>query len=267
MSERQEDEPIFGEDDVDPWLEALDSVLHEKGRVRARGTTPHPGGFNVRRSHARDTRPRAVAGVADSPAGVAAAADRSRSAGAAHRGEWPGHADADAVVRARRARAARSSSARAASRRRTSARSAGSSRRRDFRRPIVDQDPPEGRVGEEDHMRFQMEKELLERVQGHPNIIELLRLGRGRRPRRSSRRASATRCENDFMILELLDMSLEERLKGSRNRGRRDDLLALRHARAAVPRARVHDPGRERRSSTRTSSATSATATSSRRTC
>jgi serine/threonine protein kinase len=34
------------------------------------------------------------------------------------------------------------------------------------------------------------------------------------------------RVENDFMILELADMSLEERLKGSRNRGMRDDLLA-----------------------------------------
>jgi serine/threonine protein kinase len=33
--------------------------------------------------------------------------------------------------------------------------------------------------------------------------------------------------ENDFMILELLDMSLEERLKGARQKRRRDDLLAV----------------------------------------
>ena len=35
------------------------------------------------------------------------------------------------------------------------------------------------------------------------------------------------RVENDFMILELLDMSLEERLKGARQKRRRDDLLAV----------------------------------------
>src|SRR5690606_8559238 len=35
------------------------------------------------------------------------------------------------------------------------------------------------------------------------------------------------RVENDYVILELLDMSLEERLKGSRNKRRRDDLLAV----------------------------------------
>ena len=66
-------------------------------------------------------------------------------------------------------------------------------------------------------MRFQMEKEILERVQGHPNIVELLGSGEG----------DSTgfippmirdRVENDFMILELLDMSLEERLKGARQK-------------------------------------------------
>ena len=42
----------------------------------------------------------------------------------------------------------------------------------DFRRPIVIKILQKG-VSEEDNMRFQMEKELLERVQGHPNIVEL----------------------------------------------------------------------------------------------
>ncbi|MEO7731896.1 MAG: protein kinase, partial [Kofleriaceae bacterium] len=81
-------------------------------------------------------------------------------------------------------------------------------------------------VSPEDQMRFQMEKEILERVQGHPNIVELLGSGEG---------DSAgfippiirDRVENDFMILELLDMSLEERLKGARQKRRRDDLLAV----------------------------------------
>src|SRR6185503_1625147 len=81
-------------------------------------------------------------------------------------------------------------------------------------------------VSPEDQMRFQMEKEILERVQGHPNIVELLGSGEG---------DSAgfippmirDRVENDFMILELLDMSLEERLKGARQKRRRDDLLTV----------------------------------------
>ena len=62
----------------------------------------------------------------------------------------------------------------------------------DFRRPIVIKILQKG-VTDEDQMRFQMEKEILERVQGHPNIVELLVLGRGRERRTSSRRASATR--------------------------------------------------------------------------
>ncbi len=80
-------------------------------------------------------------------------------------------------------------------------------------------------VSEEDALRFQMEKELLERVQGHPNIITLYASGESDNadfippPIRD-------KVENDFMIIELCDLSLEERLKGSRNRGQRDDLLA-----------------------------------------
>jgi serine/threonine protein kinase len=80
-------------------------------------------------------------------------------------------------------------------------------------------------VSEQDALRFQLEKELLERVQGHPNIITLVASGESDNldfipPQLRDK------VENDFMILELADMSLEERLKGSRNRGQRDDLLA-----------------------------------------
>ncbi|MCG8418552.1 MAG: protein kinase [Proteobacteria bacterium] len=81
-------------------------------------------------------------------------------------------------------------------------------------------------VSAEDQMRFQMEKELLELVQGHPNIIELLASGESDNPAFVPPQLR-DRVDNDFMVLELLDMSLEERLKGSRGRGRRDDLLAV----------------------------------------
>ena len=80
-------------------------------------------------------------------------------------------------------------------------------------------------VSEQDALRFQLEKELLERVQGHPNIITLFASGESENPGFIPA-ALRDRVENDFMILELADMSLEERLKGSRNRGMRDDLLA-----------------------------------------
>jgi serine/threonine protein kinase len=94
-----------------------------------------------------------------------------------------------------------------------------------LRRPVAIKCLQRGVTGE-DQMRFQMEKEILERVQGHANIVELLASGEG---------DSAgfippsvrDKVENDFMILELLDMSLEERLKGARQKRRRDDLLAV----------------------------------------
>jgi serine/threonine protein kinase len=80
-------------------------------------------------------------------------------------------------------------------------------------------------VSEEDALRFQMEKELLERVQGHPNIITLYASGESDNPEFIPA-AIREKVENDFMVIELADMSLEERLKGSRNKGQRDDLLA-----------------------------------------
>jgi serine/threonine protein kinase len=81
-------------------------------------------------------------------------------------------------------------------------------------------------VSPEDGMRFQMEKEILERVQGHSNIVELLTSGESDNEHFIPPQVR-DRVENDFMVLELLDMSLEERLKGSRTKRRRDDLLAL----------------------------------------
>lgn len=96
----------------------------------------------------------------------------------------------------------------------------------DFRREVVIKVLQKG-VSEEDYLRFQMEKDLLERVQGHPNIVRLFTSGE---------------CENvsflppsirdrvdaDFVVLERMEMSLEERLKSTRGRWQREDLLALR---------------------------------------
>jgi serine/threonine protein kinase len=78
----------------------------------------------------------------------------------------------------------------------------------------------------EDAMRFQMEKEILERVQGHDNIVELLSSGESDNPNFIPPQIRGA-VENDFMVLEVLDMSLEERLKGSRMKRRRDDLLSV----------------------------------------
>ncbi len=78
-------------------------------------------------------------------------------------------------------------------------------------------------VTPEDGLRFQMEKEVLERVQGHPNIITLYASGESDNPDFIPAPVR-DKVENDFMVLELCDMSLEERLKGSRG-GEREDLL------------------------------------------
>ena len=94
-----------------------------------------------------------------------------------------------------------------------------------LRRPVAIKCLQRG-VNGEDQMRFQMEKEILERVQGHPNIVELLASGEGDSAGFIPP-AVREKVENDFMILELLDMSLEERLKGARQKRRRDDLLAV----------------------------------------
>lgn len=95
----------------------------------------------------------------------------------------------------------------------------------DFRRHIVIKILQKG-VSDEDQMRFQMEKELLERVQGHPNIIRLYASGEGDETEFIPQSVREN-VESEYMILEKLDMSLEERLKGSRAAGQKEDLLAL----------------------------------------
>ncbi len=94
----------------------------------------------------------------------------------------------------------------------------------DYRKPIVIKILQKG-VSEEDHMRFQMEKELLERVQGHPNIVELMCSGENEDVNFLPA-SIRDKVDTEFMILEKLEMSLEERLKGSRVRGHKEELLA-----------------------------------------
>jgi serine/threonine protein kinase len=81
-------------------------------------------------------------------------------------------------------------------------------------------------VTAEDQMRFELEKEILERVQGHPNVIELLASGESDNPNFIPP-SVREKVDNDFLILELMDLSLEERLKGARGRRQREDLLAM----------------------------------------
>ncbi len=94
----------------------------------------------------------------------------------------------------------------------------------DFRRSVVIKILQKG-VTDEDRMRFQIEKELLERVQGHPNIVGLYASGESDDPEFIPA-AARDKVENDFVVLERLDMSLEERLKGARARNKREDLLS-----------------------------------------
>lgn len=94
----------------------------------------------------------------------------------------------------------------------------------DYRRPVVIKILQKG-VDDEDRLRFQIEKELLERVQGHPNIVGLCCSGESDDPEFVPA-VIRDKVENDFVILERLDMSLEERLKGARARNKREDLLS-----------------------------------------
>ncbi|MEO8703233.1 MAG: protein kinase [Kofleriaceae bacterium] len=98
-----------------------------------------------------------------------------------------------------------------------------------LKRPAAIKCLQRGVVGE-DLIRFQAEKEILERVQGHPNIVELFGSGEAGSPGCSDAFLPPPvrdKLVNDFMVLELLDLSLEERLKGARHKRRRDDLLAV----------------------------------------
>ena len=95
----------------------------------------------------------------------------------------------------------------------------------DFRRTVVIKVLQKG-VGDEDVMRFQMEKELLERVQGHPNVVKLFSSGEGEDPEFIPG-SIRDKVEAEFVILEKMQMSLEERLKGSRTKGEKDELLGV----------------------------------------
>src|SRR5687768_7744745 len=61
----------------------------------------------------------------------------------------------------------------------------------------------------EDQLRFQLEKQILEHVQGHPNVVEILASGESDNPLFIPR-VLRDRVENDFIMLDLLDTSLEE---------------------------------------------------------
>ncbi|MGO8995522.1 MAG: protein kinase domain-containing protein [Polyangiaceae bacterium] len=95
----------------------------------------------------------------------------------------------------------------------------------DFRREVVIKILQKG-VSDEDHLRFQMEKELLERVQGHPSIVTLYASGENEDPEFVPA-PIRDQVESEFVILERMEMSLEERLKGSRGKAKKEDLLAL----------------------------------------
>jgi serine/threonine protein kinase len=96
----------------------------------------------------------------------------------------------------------------------------------DFRRHVVIKVLQKG-VDAEELMRFQMEKELLERVQGHPNIVKLFASGEGDDAAEFLPPSIRDKVESEFVVLEKLEMSLEERLKGSRASGEKEDLLLL----------------------------------------
>ncbi|MGH7286381.1 MAG: serine/threonine protein kinase [Polyangiaceae bacterium] len=96
----------------------------------------------------------------------------------------------------------------------------------DFRRTVVIKVLQKG-VDAEELMRFQMEKELLERVQGHPNIVKLFASGEGEDAAEFLPPVIRDKVESEFVVLEKLGMSLEERLKGSRATGEKEDLLLL----------------------------------------
>ena len=96
----------------------------------------------------------------------------------------------------------------------------------DFRRVVVIKVLQKG-VDAEELMRFQMEKELLERVQGHPNIVKLFASGEGDDAAEFLPPSIREKVESEFVVLEKLEMSLEERLKGSRLGGEKEDLLLL----------------------------------------
>ena len=120
----------------------------------------------------------------------------------------------------------RSKSDRADSEKHFWVKSAGSNRKPIFGAHVVIKVLQKG-VDAEELMRFQMEKELLERVQGHPNIVKLFASGEGDDAAEFLPQSIRDKVESEFVVLEKLEMSLEERLKGSRASGEKEDLLLL----------------------------------------
>ncbi|MBA3501971.1 MAG: protein kinase [Myxococcota bacterium] len=217
MSE-QNDEPIFTDGEIDPWIDALDTVLkaHEapqasslesphESRVRARGTTPPPG---------IPTEVTAEPAASEPTPRIEAGAYVTRTRAWAFVLDEAGHAVelgsgrfAKAFLGEERWLQSKTS----------------------FTRPVAIKCLQRGVTGI-DLERFQIEKTILEQVQGHPNIVELMGSGEGGTPGCSDAFIPPSlrgKLENDFMILELLDCSLEDLLRGARNKRRRDDLLAL----------------------------------------
>ncbi len=78
---------------------------------------------------------------------------------------------------------------------------------------------------DEEISRFRQEKSLLEYLQGHPSIVELL--ASGTIDEETLPVEVKANCEGDFLILEKLDMTLQERVKGSRDPKVKEDLAAL----------------------------------------
>ena len=222
MNEQPDDEPVS--DEIDPWLAALDNVRraseveqpeplppppHAGNRFRARGTTPPAVPIEPA------SEPTLIQPTFDNPA--------MPSVG----GAFITHSRTWSFVLDEAGRAIELGSGRFAKA------YLGEERWLEsmigFTRPVAIKCLQRGVVGA-DLERFQIEKTILERVQGHPNIIELMGS-----PERGSPGWSESfippilrdKIDNDFMILELPDASLEELLRGTRNKRRRDDLLAL----------------------------------------
>ncbi len=78
---------------------------------------------------------------------------------------------------------------------------------------------------DDDVTRFRQEKSLLEYLQGHPSIVELL--ASGTIDESTLPDPVKANCEGDFLVLEKLDMTLQERVKGSRDPKMKEDLAAL----------------------------------------
>lgn len=227
MSEDQNDESIEGEND--PWLDALESVLRERGSELGEPEASAPDGEPLREPDAR-VRAKGTVPPADVAAPAAEAPmlqpDRDAAATALPRVETGAFVTrrrmwsfvVDEAGQAIELGSGRFAKAYLGEERWVESKTA-------FSRPVAIKCLQRGVAGA-DHERFQIEKTILERVQGHPNIIELM--GSGERASEAFVPPSARdKIVADFMILELLDASLEDLLRGARNKRRRDDLLAV----------------------------------------